>query len=66
MTVKVEWEVPMPHVRSYCKRCRRCVYGKDDEAFAVVSPNAIAHMGEDYGMTACGIDATGDGWWWRL
>jgi hypothetical protein len=32
----------------------------------VVSPDGTAHKGSKYGMTACGIDATGDHWWHRL
>lgn len=64
--VVVEWEIPMPDVKSYCKRCRRDPYGQYDEAFAVVSPSGVAHIGEDGGTTACGIDGTGDDWWWRL
>lgn len=56
----------MPEVKGYCKRCRRDPYGRHDEAFAVVSPTGITHIGEEYGETACGIDATGENWWWRL
>lgn len=32
----------------------------------VVSPTGCAHFGADYGITACGRDATPDGWWWPL
>ncbi len=32
----------------------------------VVSPSGVMHIGVEYGMTACGIDATGPDWWWRL
>jgi hypothetical protein len=36
------------------------------EAFEVVSVTGIAHIGADYGTTNCGIDATGEDWWWPV
>lgn len=35
-------------------------------AGAIVSPAGVMHIGVEYGRTACGIDATGPGWWWPL
>lgn len=32
----------------------------------VVSPTGRVHEGKEGGMTWCGRDATGEGWWWRL
>lgn len=48
--------------------CLRCgVTPADIEAVSVVvSPTGKAHYGGHYGITTCGIDATGDGWWWPL
>jgi hypothetical protein len=67
------WAIPQPEILRRCVRCLRAVTlpnGKlergADEAFTVISPSGIAHIGEDYGATACGIDATGETWWWRL
>lgn len=58
-------EIPMPKVTSFCKRCP--AYQEDvDSGYVVVSPTGMAHDGADYGMTRCGIDATGDKWWWPL
>lgn len=47
----------------YCKVCR---IASDDWPPPVVSPAGVVHHGADYGMTACGKDATGPRWWWRL
>jgi hypothetical protein len=49
--------------------CSRCHPGEDDPVrleVQLVSPAGIVHEGKDDGMTWCGKDATGDGWWWRL
>jgi hypothetical protein len=59
-----EPETSQPEIKSYCRRCTRSRYYEDD--YGVISPKGIAHIDEDYGMTACGIDATGEKWWWRL
>lgn len=34
----------------------------------IVSPSGLAHAGHDHidGDTACGKDATGPDWWWKL
>ena len=57
----MSWAVPQPKIKGYCRRCRGARH-----AFQVVSPSGLAHIGEDFGTTACGIDATGDRWWWPL
>jgi len=51
-------------VVKYCARCARMWEG--GEEVEVVSPAGVAHCGNDYGLTLCGIDATGAGWWHRL
>lgn len=56
-------------ILGFCKRCERTWEGKSDpdhEFFTVVSQMGTAHTGIDYGMTGCGVDATGERWWWRL
>jgi hypothetical protein len=57
--------IPQPEVKSHCKRCRKTLWGATPWAGGVISPSGIEHIAEDYGMTACGIDAKGDNWWWR-
>lgn len=55
-------------VRRACSRCWERgstpagVLGEDG---LVVSPNGVAHQAGELGDTACGVDATGDDWWWR-
>lgn len=44
--------------------CRRCKTDRDD--FGIVSPRGMAHHSDGYEGTACGMDATGENWWWRL
>jgi len=61
-----EPEVPQPEIKSYCRRCARAWVYEHEDQYGVVSPKGVAHIGEDYGMTACGIDATDEKWWWRL
>jgi len=57
-------EVPMPEVTSGCYVCR--VTAADvRRGVVVVSPTGKAHHGNG-GVTNCGKDATGDGWWWPL
>ena len=51
--------------RTVERSCLRCQVDADDPWF-VVSPAGIAHHGAANGHTDCGIDATGDGWWWPL
>lgn len=58
-------EVPRPPIKRACGRCD-VRSGAIDDNLVIVSPRGIAHFGEDYGDTSCGIDATGDGWWWPL
>jgi hypothetical protein len=49
-----------------CKRCQLSYAAFLRSSQGVVSANGIEHIGADYGMTECGIDATGDRWWWPL
>lgn len=57
--------IPMPPILKLCKRCG--VTSADVGAVAVVvSPRRTAHLGSYDGQTDCGIDATGDKWWWPL
>lgn len=53
-------------VLGLCKSCKRTWEARDakPEHFSVISPMGTAHVGVDYGFTACGYDATGDKWWW--
>lgn len=48
--------------------CKRCGVTAHDIAhrpgIVIVSPRRIAHYEAEYGMTACGKDATGEFWWW--
>lgn len=53
-------------VVGFCKRCARTYLYLREDQWGIVSPSGVAHIGEDYGMTACGIDATGERWWWEL
>ena len=53
--------------RKVLRHCHVCL--KTDEARfsppsqGIVSANGVEHIGLN-GDTACGKDATGDGWWW--
>lgn len=48
-----------------CDRCG-CERYEHRMGMIVVSPKGRAHYGGEYGNTRCGIDATGDKWWWPL
>lgn len=64
--VAVADERPRPTVKRLCPRCRPKLYLVDAAANrVVVSSRGTAHWGES-GDTACGLDATGGGWWWPL
>lgn len=56
---------PMPTVVRLCSHC-----GVDESdlrfGWIVVSPRGTAHHGNDNGDTDCGLNATGDKWWWPL
>lgn len=59
-------ETPRPDVRGKCKRCNP---HSDDvrQNRVIVSSAGTAHLGDGYrGETKCGIEATGDAWWWPL
>lgn len=56
-------------IRRECARCQASelsTYGVTDFGIEIVSPNGTAHLGDDYGHTLCGIDATPNGWWHRV
>ena len=53
-------------ITGHCGNCERThVYIFDPKHMGtVVSPAGVLHVGAEYGLTACGVDATGDEWWW--
>lgn len=66
VTVQVrEGKVPRYKRVRGCKRCHVSDFHIRSR-MVVISPTAVAHFGADYGETECGIDATGDRWWWPL
>ena len=56
-----------PKVKRACKKCKAAAGPRH---LSIVSPTGLAHLPRVYGggsgVTECGIDATGDGWWWPL
>ncbi len=54
--------------RTIVRRCQRCEHAVKwyPGVFGVVSPKGIEHVGLTGGATACGHDATADGWLWPL
>ena len=48
--------------------CRVCRVTEEDirSRQIVVSPQGMAHHGDEYGETVCGKDATKPKWWWPL
>ncbi len=61
-------DVPKPPVNRLCAVCARTDYAlwSGAEHSGVVSQTGVEHVGLEGGVTACGRDATGDGWWWPL
>ena len=56
---------PRPPIKANCKRCRVLDdHVKNNQV--IVSPSGLAHVPWTTGNTYCGIDATGDKWWWPL
>ena len=54
-------------VKSVCARCAKMHWVPLQLTDVdIVSRNGIGHVGDEYGMTLCGIDATGDRWWHKL
>jgi hypothetical protein len=62
-------------VRGFCERCQASVsQGNHTRRMSgwrdvqIVSPSGLAHAGHETHpeRTACGLDATGQAWWWRL
>lgn len=64
-TVRFEASGAEREVKGGCFRCGVTPEDVRDLA-VVVSPRGIAHFGMDGGDTKCGIDATGENWWWPL
>ena len=64
------------HEREVLRVCARCARTRQYRAETptciaevnLVSPSGLAHIQDWDGApkTACGIDATGPEWWWRL
>lgn len=59
----VHWEDDPSKTRLVTGYCQRCDTAGDD--FEIVAPTGTAHHSGDEGKTRCGIDATGNDWWWR-
>lgn len=57
-----EW--PRPPVSRLCQRCG-CEPLDFHAGRVIVSPTGVAHFGRN-GVTHCGVDGTGDEWWWPL
>jgi hypothetical protein len=52
-----------------CSRCQKSGSLHDINDVFIVSPSGVGHLGGDWAKpecTSCGIDATGDNWWWRM
>lgn len=58
-------ETPRPKIKTACVVCS-VLPDHITENQVIVSPSGKAHMGKEYGMSACGKDATGGRWWWPL
>lgn len=56
--------LPRPTILKRCLRCKVAPDDVDAVAYVIVSPSGTAHYGLDSGDTLCGIDATGEHWWW--
>ncbi len=61
---------PMPTPVARCKRCQSVAsvsrWLKWPTEPMLVSAAGVEHLGDESGMTQCGIDATRDGWMWAL
>jgi hypothetical protein len=68
----VYWEDDPSRVREVIRMCKRCCAVDPSFVFEsvndvmIVSPSGLGHHSSGYGVTDCGIDATGPDWWWRL
>lgn len=64
---KTIWFEETGEKRTVVSRCLVCYPpGTTDDQTGCVSRNGVEHVGDLYGMTFCGKDATGDGWWWPV
>jgi hypothetical protein len=69
--IEVFWEDDPEKKRAVLGLCQRCKATREVQwnggDFHIVSPMGTAHWGAEHneGYTACGIDATGENWWWR-
>ena len=56
--------------REVQRPCKRCSTTEADvlSGYIIVSPTGVAHHShfDKSGTTECGLDATGDEWWWPL
>ena len=54
--------------REVVHRCLVCRVSEEDVLANefILSPSGVAHRTNGFEDTACGHDATGDGWWWPL
>jgi hypothetical protein len=64
----VYWEEDPSRKRRVKSGCRNCLRSWLGDEFSLVSPTGVAHSQHfDYHeKTACGLDATGEDWWWPL
>lgn len=74
-TVHWEGEQKERTVKGFCENCQRSVSQgnltrrmRTIEEVTIVSPSGIAHAQHEDGTeyTACGLNAAGLDWWWRL
>jgi hypothetical protein len=58
--------IARPTIKSGCYRCK-VTPEEVASGYVLVSPTGKAHHSREYyGETECGIDATGENWWWPL
>lgn len=52
-------------VTGLCRRCEKAAFPWQLETQGVISPNGLEHH-TDHDSTLCGMDATGEHWWWPV